>query len=140
MRLTHFLQSIAECMIQSLHQHVRRRLQPPIRTRSSRRLPGNLFIDARAGIADIPGDGTTKITFTSVQDTAKFVAASLDLDKWEELSGIVGETKTFDEVVDVAERITGKTFLRTYLIKGGGERAERLLESLIYSEVSFGSG
>lgn len=102
--------------------------------------PGNLFIDARAGIADIPGDGTTKITFTSVQDTAKFVAASLDLDKWEELSGIVGETKTFDEVVDVAERITGKTFLRTYLIKGGGERAERLLESLIYSEVSFGSG
>lgn len=96
---------------------------------------GNLFIDARAGTADIPGDGTTKVTFTSAQDTAKFVAASLDLDKWEDVSGISGETKTFDEVVDVVDKITGKKLTRTYVKEGGGERAEKLLENTFFAEV-----
>lgn len=99
--------------------------------------PGKLFIDARAGSADIPGDGTAKITFTSAQDTGKFVAASLDLERWEEVSGIVGETKSFNEVVDVAEAITGKKFLRTYLKEGGGERAKKLLENKFYAEVRY---
>lgn len=102
---------------------------------------GTLFIDARAGTADIPGDGTTKVTFTSAQDTAKFVAASLDLEKWEDVSGISGETKTFDEVVDVVDKITGKKLTRTYLKEGGGQRAEKLLENKFVAEVqkSFSS-
>lgn len=91
--------------------------------------PGNVFIDARAGTADIPGDGTTKVTFTSAQDTAQFVAESLDLEKWDEVSGIVGETTTFEEVVDVVDRVTGKKMVRTYVMQGGGERAEKLLEN-----------
>lgn len=96
---------------------------------------GKLFIDARAGTANIPGDGTAKITFTSAQDTGKFVAASLDLDRWEEVSGIVGQTTTWNEVVDVADAITGKRFLRTYLREGGGERAEKILENRFFAEV-----
>lgn len=91
--------------------------------------PGNVFIDARAGTADIPGDGTTKVTFTSAQDTARFVAESLDLEKWDEVSGIVGETTTFEEVVDIVDRVTGKKMVRTYVMQGGGERAEKLLEN-----------
>lgn len=77
------------------------------------------------------------MSFTSVQDTARFVAASLDLDRWEEFSGIVGETKTFGEVVDVVEGIMRERVERVYLREGGGEKAERAMGSLIYSEVSF---
>lgn len=55
---------------------------------------GKLLLDARAGTIDIPGDGTEKLTFTSAQDIGKFVAASLDLDEWEDVSGIVGESTT----------------------------------------------
>lgn len=87
---------------------------------------GKLLLDARAGTIDIPGDGTEKLTFTSAQDIGKFVAASLDLDEWEDVSGIVGESTTWNEVMDVAEAITGKKLQRTYLKEGGSERAKKL--------------
>lgn len=61
-----------------------------------------------AGTAKIPGDGTAKTTFTYTPDIGKFVAASLDLERLDELSGVFGETKTWDEAVDVAEVVTGK--------------------------------
>lgn len=75
------------------------------------------------------------MTFTSAQDTAKFVAASLDLEEWDDVSGIVGETKTFNEVVDVVDRITGKKLKRTYVKEGGGARVEKLLENKFIAEV-----
>lgn len=90
--------------------------------------PGKLFIDTLAGTAKIPGDGTAKTTFTYTPDIGQFVAASLDLERWDEVSGIVGETKTWDEAVDVAEVVTGKKFQRTYMKEGGGEAAKQLLE------------
>ncbi|EIM86313.1 NAD-P-binding protein [Stereum hirsutum FP-91666 SS1] len=90
--------------------------------------PGKLFIDTLAGTAKIPGDGTAKTTFTYTPDIGQFVAASLDLERWDEVSGIVGETKTWDEAVDIAEVVTGKKFERTYMKEGGGEAAKQLLE------------
>lgn len=96
---------------------------------------GKFMIDARAGTADIPGDGTANVTFTSAQDAAKFVAASLDLETWEEESSFVGETTTFEKVVGITEDITGKKFVRTYLKEGGGEKAEKLLESPFWKSV-----
>lgn len=99
--------------------------------------PGKLLLDARAGTVYIPGDAAEKATFTSAQDTANSVAASLDLDKWEDVSGIVGETTTWNEVIDVAEKITGKKFQRTYLKEGVSETAKKLLERDFYSSVRY---
>lgn len=78
--------------------------------------PFNYIVDIPAGIADIPGDGKMPVSFTSTQDVGRFVAASLDLEHWEPVSGMAGDKKTYDEVVEIAERVTGgkKKILRRY--------------------------
>lgn len=55
----------------------------------------------------------------------------------EDESGIVGETTTWNEVIDVAEKITGKKLQRTYLKEGDSETAKKLLERDFYSSVSY---
>ena len=46
-------------------------------------LPWPFVINVIAGTADLPGDGNNKLTFTRAQDIGRFVAAALDLEKWE---------------------------------------------------------
>ena len=70
--------------------------------------PWNFVIDTKAGTADLPGDGNAKLTFTRLQDVGKFVAAALELDKWEEEMGMVGSTMSYREVVSAVEKVTKK--------------------------------
>lgn len=52
------------------------------------------------------------MTFTRTQDVSLFVVAALGLEKWEEMGmGMVGDEHTFYEVVEVAERATGRKLL-----------------------------
>lgn len=74
----------------------------------------DFVVNIRAGTADVPGDGEARVTFTESRDVAKFVAASLDLDEWEEVCGMEGETLTFNEVVILAEKVTKRKFLVKY--------------------------
>lgn len=67
-----------------------------------------------AGTADIPGDGNTPIVFTTTKDIGRFVAASIDLDKWPEVLGMVGERTTWNKLVDTVEKIMGKKITRKY--------------------------
>ncbi|EIM90015.1 NAD-P-binding protein [Stereum hirsutum FP-91666 SS1] len=78
--------------------------------------PWNFLVAIPAGTADIPGDGKTPVPFTSTQDAGRFVAGSLDLERWEPVSGMAGGKKTYDEVVEIIERITGgkRKMLRKY--------------------------
>lgn len=78
--------------------------------------PFNYVIDIPAGTADIPGDGKKPVKYTSTQDVGRFVAGSLDLEHWEPLSGMAGDNKTYDEVVEIAEKVTGgkRKLLRRY--------------------------
>lgn len=93
----------------------------------------NYVVDIPAGTADIPGDGKAPIPFTSTQDVGRFVAASLDLENWEPISGMAGDKKTYDEVVEIAERVTGgkRKILRKYTgveelkTKAGKEETDR---------------
>jgi hypothetical protein len=60
--------------------------------------------------AEIPvkEDGSfPQISMTSVEDVGKFVAKSLDLEKWEPTSSMVGQTLRMDEVVHIAEKVLG---------------------------------
>lgn len=65
----------------------------------------------KAGTADLPGDGSNKMTFTRTQDIGKFVAAALDLEKWEEEMGMVGSTMSYNEVVGAIEKVTKRKML-----------------------------
>lgn len=72
------------------------------------------LIDMKKRTALIPGDGSQKVVFTSMRDVGKFVAASLDLQHWDPDSRIVGDEKSYAEVVDLAESITGASFEKIY--------------------------
>lgn len=49
--------------------------------------------------ASIPGDGSAYIVYIRGEDIGKFVAASLELEKWPEVSRMVGDRKTFAEIL-----------------------------------------
>ena len=86
--------------------------------------PWNYVINTKAGTADLPGEGNAKLTFTRLQDVGRFVAAALDLDKWEEEMGMVGSTMSYNEVVRAIEKVTK----RKMLVK---ENTEEELKKLI---------
>ncbi|KAF8907957.1 hypothetical protein CPB84DRAFT_1674597 [Gymnopilus junonius] len=67
-------------------------------------------VDIKEGKADIPGTGKELITLTRWQDVGKFVAAAVELDKWEKDLSMAGDVTTYNEVVKIAEEVTGKKF------------------------------
>jgi uncharacterized protein YbjT (DUF2867 family) len=77
--------------------------------------PMSALLDVANGKATIPGDGKVNFTTTDVRDVGRFVAASLDLEKWEPEFGMSGSTLTYDQLVEVAEKVTGKSIDKKYL-------------------------
>jgi nucleoside-diphosphate-sugar epimerase len=73
-------------------------------------------------MATIPGTGDEKITFTTVADVGRFVAAAVELENWEPESCMVGEMASYKEIVQMAEGVTGEEFTVTYLGREGLER------------------
>ncbi|KAF2188450.1 NAD(P)-binding protein [Zopfia rhizophila CBS 207.26] len=74
---------------------------------------GTFFISLKNAIAEIPvkEDGSwPRISMTSVRDIGRFVAASLDLPKWEQNMNIMGDTLTAGELIELSERVTGRRF------------------------------
>lgn len=65
--------------------------------------PSALVVDMLARKAAIPGPGDTPVVFTYSGDVAKFTAALLTLDKWEEVSYVIGDKVTWNEFVATAE-------------------------------------
>ncbi|KAL5612644.1 hypothetical protein BROUX41_004261 [Berkeleyomyces rouxiae] len=79
---------------------------------------GAYLIGLKNGIAELPvkDDGRwPRITFTSMTDVGKFVAAALDLPKWEEEMSMAGDTLTMGDLLATAEVVTGKKFKVTQL-------------------------
>ncbi|KAF9870624.1 hypothetical protein CkaCkLH20_11930 [Colletotrichum karsti] len=72
--------------------------------------PVTLFFDIPGNAAAIPGSGNTPIAFTHTNDVAKLVAASLDLEKWEPDTYIVGDKVTANEFLQLAETAKGTKF------------------------------
>ena len=69
--------------------------------------PINFVVNVGECTADIPGTGEEGVAYTRVQDIARFVAASLDLEKWPEVSRMAGEMTTYNKIVAQAETIRG---------------------------------
>jgi hypothetical protein len=69
--------------------------------------PFVLLLDMAGNAAAVPGNGETKVTFTHTSDIGHFVAASIDLVKWEPLSVVIGDMMTVNEAVAVAEEVKG---------------------------------
>lgn len=85
---------------------------PNVKTNLS---PYTFGIDISSGIAAIPGDGSDVICMTYTYDMATYLVKALDLDEWPEFSVIVGDQVTYNQILAMAEEITG-TWL--HLISG----------------------
>ena len=70
--------------------------------------PFPVLLDMQGNTAAIPGDGDTPITMTHTTDVGNLVAASLDLNKWDRISTVIGDKMTMNEAVRLAEDAKGK--------------------------------
>lgn len=73
-----------------------------------------LFIDVGNNVAAIPNKGEGKITLTYSRDIAKYIPKLLSLKNWEQRYFILGEVKTWNEIVAAAEVGKGVKFDVTY--------------------------
>lgn len=74
---------------------------------------GAFLISLASAIAELPvtDDGQwPRFSATSIRDVGRFVAASLELPKWESDMSMAGDTLTMGELLDIAEAVTGKKF------------------------------
>jgi len=71
-------------------------------------------VDVQNRKAHIPGTGEAKVSLTTGDDIARAVGVLLDTPKWEKYIYIVGETTTWNNVVKLAENVTGAKFAVTY--------------------------
>lgn len=54
------------------------------------------------------GTGIVPLVMTHTRDVGRFVVASLALDKWEKRSYIVGDRKSWNDVVEIAGKVAGE--------------------------------
>lgn len=97
--------------------------------------PWNFIINMKAGTADVPGDGNAKMAVTEINDVCRFIVASLDLDYWDEESGIVGESLSCNEIIETVEKVTGRKVLMKYnsmeeMERGATEPGRRFYEQV----------
>ncbi|CAH0043779.1 unnamed protein product [Clonostachys solani] len=79
---------------------------------------GAFLVGLKNGIAELPvkDDGQwPRITFTSMRDVGRFIAAALDLPRWKQEMGMAGDTLTMGELLASAEAVTGKKFKVTLI-------------------------
>lgn len=72
-------------------------------------------VDVEHCSAHLAGDGSAQVVLTRIEDVAAFIAASLDLPRWPEVSRMTGQLLSFNKIVEIAERVRGKKFDVTYI-------------------------
>ncbi|VUC30091.1 unnamed protein product [Clonostachys rosea] len=72
--------------------------------------PMATFVDIENDYAAIPGSGNGRVTMAHSTDVAKFMVASLDLEKWDPIHYIIGDTVTSNELLALAEKAKGRKF------------------------------
>lgn len=74
-----------------------------------------IVVNVKEATAHIVGTGDEEIVFTEAHDVGKLVVGACKLPQWrEELGGMQSLTTTYNQIVKVAERTTGKKFNVTY--------------------------
>lgn len=70
--------------------------------------PLKFILDVENCSGMIPGDGNKPIVMTRAEDVGAFVAATLELPKWPEVSRMAGDRLTYNEILALAEGIRGQ--------------------------------
>ena len=99
--------------------------------------PWNYVVNMRAGTVDFPGDGTAPMVLTDTRDVATFVYHALSLASWPEDLGMRGDVKSFAELVEVEERVQGRTWLKKHTPMGELEERPSDPGALFYNQTRF---
>jgi hypothetical protein len=75
-------------------------------------------VDVANNVAGIPGSGDVPIVFTHTFDVARFIAALVGVPDWLEWSTVIGDKKSWNEFVAIAEEVKGSY---TYLSVHGSD-------------------
>jgi hypothetical protein len=67
-------------------------------------------VDFNKGEADIVGTGDESFCITRGEDVGRFVAAALDLEKWDEKLEMVGSRTTWNELIKLGEQVRERKF------------------------------
>ena len=70
--------------------------------------PLKFMFDVENCKVTLPGDGSAYAVYTRGEDVGRFVAASLDLERWPEFSQMRGDRKRLSEILRLAEEVRGK--------------------------------
>ncbi|KXH60832.1 hypothetical protein CNYM01_09372 [Colletotrichum nymphaeae SA-01] len=97
--------------------------------------PHTWAVDIANRRAAIPGTGNEPMTLTYSVDVARFVVRMLDDTDWPEVSIISGSDTTFNEILGLAEKLTGAKFDVVY----DGEEKLRNGQATIWS-AGYGAG
>lgn len=65
------------------------------------------LFDIPSRVAVKIGTGKIPLVFTHTRDVGRFVVKALGMEKWEERSYIVGDRRSWGEVIDTCGRVTG---------------------------------
>ncbi|KAI8953069.1 NAD(P)-binding protein [Xylaria longipes] len=76
--------------------------------------PAIMVLDIFHSAAAIPGSGDIPIAFTHTSDVAKYVAAALDLEKWEPAYNLSADKVTWNEFLNLIENVRGTKFNVAY--------------------------
>ncbi|PLB35797.1 NAD(P)-binding protein [Aspergillus candidus] len=76
--------------------------------------PFVLAVDIAHNAAAIPGSGDVPVVFTHTFDVARFIAAFVSAPDWPERGTIIGDKKTWNELVALAEEAKGVKFNVTH--------------------------
>lgn len=66
------------------------------------------FVDIAHRAAAIPGTGDELINLTYTKDLAKFVVASLTLEKWDKTMRVYSDQSSINQIIHIAEEATGE--------------------------------
>ena len=71
--------------------------------------PLYFILDLRSGEAAVPGDGSAAAVFTHTRDVGRLVATLLEVaaDKWPLESAVIGERIVLNDLLFLAEKVTG---------------------------------
>lgn len=67
-----------------------------------------IFVDIAHRAAAIPGTGDEVINVTYTKDLAKFVVASLSLEKWDKVMQVYSDQTSVNQIIQLAEEATGE--------------------------------
>lgn len=69
--------------------------------------PFKYVLDFEGRQATVPGDGNQSVSFLHTTDLSRYIAALLEEEEWPEVSAFAASSLTWNQFVEVAERVTG---------------------------------